>query len=419
MATRQSISFGWLGCAIALALLAVESWSLRGVQGSDFRVFTRAVARVLADPATLYGNALGPDGSAVTLQGFLYPPPSILLLWPFGALPADTGFALLSWGSLLCVIGALWLWLRICGQGDRITLPRSAIAAIILLAAASGPVFSNRLGQVDALMMAISVAALVCANRRRGAWGGALLAIGGWVKIYPGLLMAPLLLRRQQPVALLGGFALAAGVMAAATMLIIPSAVWHSYFFEQLPVMSARAIVNIYNQSLTADVLRLTLPQHITEQTFAAELVPLWLRIGSLLTGLALMASAYLATRRTPPHDRVVEAVTLATIALIAPLGWGHTYVFVLPLWALVMATALSRDHWGLAGLAFACWAALLIPAHRQFAFLDTAPHALWWMVHSRYALATLALIVMAVVQARSKTAAIPCPPPMHMVSSA
>ena len=86
-------------------------------------------------------------------------------------------------------------------------------------------------------------------------------------------------------------------------------------------------------------------------------------------------------------------AGVLALAAVIAPLGWGHTFVLVLPLVTLQLATI---DHASPTrkAVVLAAVAALMIPAGRHLP-IDWLPEAMQNLVYSRYLLSTMALMVL------------------------
>ena len=83
-------------------------------------------------------------------------------------------------------------------------------------------------------------------------------------------------------------------------------------------------------------------------------------------------------------------ATLIALVAIIAPLGWGHTYVMVLPLVILQLIT--MKDAAPITAITiFLCVAALMVPAGRHLP-LDFAPDWLENLVYSRYLIATIVL---------------------------
>ena len=110
----------------------------------------------------------------------------------------------------------------------------------------------------------------------------------------------------------------------------------------------------------------------------------------SLAAGAAILA----LWRRARDGARALvlnAAILMALIAVIAPLGWGHTYMMVLPL--VILQLIAMRDARPIVAIAiFFCVAALMVPAGRRFAFVEGSPDWLLNLIYSRYLLATLVL---------------------------
>lgn len=384
----------WPMLATGLFLIFYKTDILAGHRSSDFVIFHNAIQRAMADPATLYldgGSDVGE--TARSLQGFLYPPPSYFFLYPFGSPSLDTGFALLSVGALVAALLALATWLFLLRRDDNLGLPWLSSVALIVLAAATGPVFSNRFGQIDTLILLLCVLGIALARSRHPFWGGAVLAAGGWIKVYPGLLMLPLLFDREARSRLLAGFACGAAVFAGAAALVFPVSLWRVFFVDMLPLMSERTIVNIYNQSLLAIGMRLHIDPVVARTTYDSIVVAPVLRLLVLAAGLGTIIAVSLMARARGTGRMLVPAIALAVISLIAPLGWGHSYAYVLPLLISIAVLALVRRQAVLALIAAACWALLVLPAHSQPTLINDGPFALWWLFHARYAIAAVVLI--------------------------
>lgn len=382
-----------LAVGVPLLLLLAEQMSLAGYISGDFRIFHRAVGRFLADPALLYAAAPGvvPE-AARTLQGYIYPPPGVLFLLPFGALPLGAGFALFSACVLVAAALAVRSWLGWMEQTGGPINPRLR-AFLLLMALASGPVMACRTGQVDAFVLLACVAAARLAQTGRGFWAGALLAAGAWLKIYPVLVMVPLLARPDTRRALIAGFAGAAVVVPLLSAPFLPISLWRTYFVDLLPAMSARTIVNVYNQSFGAFVARGDLPHALALDGYDTVALPGSLRAGVLAMGLCVLALAWLRARRDEGGVPVGVALALAAISLIAPLGWGHTYVYALPLQLLLAREGVRRGSPALLALVAAGWGVMAVSANHRFGFAEHSA-LLWQAVYGRYALVMLVMIV-------------------------
>lgn len=395
----RSLSFSQWGTfaavAFAVLLFCLETLSLRGVQGSDFGIFHDMVQRVLNDPAGIYLDPRGTAETARSLQGFLYPPPSFFLLLPFGGPSAEVGFQILSWGSVLAVLISLRLWATLITDAHIAAIPRLQWIAIALLLLVTGPVFTNRLGQIDAIILLVVSLGVTLCWRNRSGWGAAVLAFGSWVKIYPALLLIPILVRRKWRLRALGGFVAGAIIVPAAAMVLFPLAVWKVFFFEMLPVMSDHVIVNIYNQSLSAILTRLSSPMIAQSlQTYDSVAIATWIRLVVPMVGVVLLIVPFAAGAGRASRLPVMLASSCAIIGLIAPLGWGHSYVYVLPLMLLVMANSLSTKSYLQLGIIALAWLALLPPAYTQLRALSDWP-VFWHLFYARYAIATSAVLLM------------------------
>lgn len=389
---------GWpwaIALGLPLAVLLAQQISLAGYIGGDFRIFYRAVQRYLADPALLYGVSAGTVPEAAhSLQGYLYPPPGILFLLPFGLGSLTAGFAAFSIGALVAALAACRLWLGWMEQSGGAMDGRLRLF-LLLMALASGPVMSCRAGQVDTYVLLACVIAARLASGRHPFWAGALLATGAWLKIYPVLVMVPLLARADTRRALLAGFAAAALAVPVLTAPLLPFGLWQTYFVDLLPAMSARAIVNVYNQSLGAFVARAILPHGLALDGYDAVLLPAWLRLGVLAAGGCALGLAWARARREGAHPLPAVAIALATISLIAPLGWGHSYVYTMPLHLLIAREGARRRSVPMMLLAAAAWGMMAVSANHRFDFAESSP-LLWSLLYGRYTLAGIAMIVLA-----------------------
>ncbi len=390
-------AMAWCAAGIGLVLLFLESRSLSGAIGSDGRIFANAVRRVARDGGTLYDDVGGWADSITSLQGFIYPPPSILLLWPFGLGSDATNQWILGNAALVAAALALGLWWRHLTLAGVAPRGRLLGAAVLLPVFASGPVFSNRLGQIDTLILLLCIGAILLRHYGRAGWAAALVTAAAAVKIYPALLLLLWLAQGGDRRALFTGALLSSVITIGATLLLVPPDMFSLYLFDMLPEMSRRTIADIYNQSLHAVIARQGLVPADVQNAFPAMIVAPWQRASAGLAALALpLLLAWRAHGHGTQKQLWVSAATLAVIPLAAPLGWGHSYAFALPLLLLCAGSGLAEQRPLRVLLAAACWALLLIPAHRQFAMLDAGPHTLWWLAHARYAIAATLLLALA-----------------------
>jgi alpha-1,2-mannosyltransferase len=389
----------WGMIGLCLLLFVYQTISIQGVIGSDAVVFYDAVKRALSNPALLYHDGRSVPDTARSLQGFLYPPPSIAMLLPFGLGSPEQGHRLLSFAALICAIAAILAWLTLAERYAQLAINRVERAALVLMAVVTGAVFACRFGQVDTLILAIVTLGIWLHWQQQPRWGAAVLAAGSWIKIYPALLMLPLLARRGTRWPTLLGFGLGGAGILTIALVIFPLTAWRD-FFSMLPIMAERTIVNIDNQSILAIWARTVVPAEQALTSYDPIVVPAILRGAVSLTAVGTIAAFMWRARQVGASQLWVAAAATAIISLIAPLGWGHSYAYVLPLLMLNLGLAWRARAGTALTVGLAIWAMLVIPAHRQFPMISE-DSVLWHIAYARYAIAAILLLALSWWQMR------------------
>ena len=405
----------WALASIALLVLVYEIQTLTvgvlwpllqnpsGLQ-TDFHYYYEAAQRFAADASRLY---LASDD---VIAGYAYPPLGIL---PFLALSkvlplggALLGFTLVSYGA---VFAAVRLW---CGhlRGEGIEFDTRTASAVILIVLVLGPTYSNAVfGQVNGLVL-LSCVAFLTLGARRPVVAGLCLAAGIWLKVYPLLMLATGAWNRRMWNAIAA--AVAATVLLAVIALPIVPLRSHSIYVNQVLVSRIdKTAIHVTNQSLVATLERLRYPSsrflHWTGEQAVTISTPV--RTGAWAAGLlALVVCWRRAASGRPGASAMSQAGLMALVALAAPLGWGHTYVMVLPLVVLRLVTLQSMNR-AQAWLVACCILALMVPAGRMLHFADPWPDWLQNLLYSRYLIATVVLALLPLRQ---------LPPPVEQVRS-
>jgi alpha-1,2-mannosyltransferase len=383
----------WILAGASLLLLAYEGWTLIGfvlrpllanpnALQTDFHYYYDAARRFTADRMRLY--QLSDD----VIAGFAYPPPAIvpfmwLARWPLGT-------ALVAWTiiSYLMILVSLQQWLKYLRANGHVIDRTTAIAAG-LVAFAIGPTYMNAIfGQVNALVLASAVAFVRLAPLA-AMEAGILLALGTWLKIYPAYLAVIGLWDRKTWKAI--AWTIAFGIVIAVVFLpVVSLPSYRSFLFDVLARRFDKTAIQITNQSLVAFIERFRFAPDFYTYWTGQEAVTVSRLASAINLAFAAIATVSLAIVRIPQERKA--ATLMALIAVIAPLGWGHTYVMVLPLVMLSLIT--MRDASTIVAVITAlCVLAFMVPSGRRLP-IDFMPGWLENIVYSRYLLATLLLML-------------------------
>jgi hypothetical protein len=388
----------WIVAGVSLALLIYEGntligsvlwplWNNPNALQTDFHYYYEAALRFRGDASRLY------SATDDVIAGFAYPPPAIVPFVWLSYLPLGPALLVFTIASYAAVLGAMALWFRYLRQ-HGLPLDARARAALTLIALALAPTYMNAIfGQVNAFVLLCGVAFVALAVERPGSAGG-LLAAGIWLKIYPALLVAAGAWERRTWRAI--AIALVGFVVVVLVLLpIVPEGAYDTYLDEVLPARFDKTAIHITNQSLAAFVERFSYPPerflHWTGEQAVTTTAPV--RATNVILGAAVMGYLWWRARTNGPLMSMAGVIALA--AIIAPLGWGHTFVLVLPLVVLHLATI---DHVPAPrqAMVLAAVAALMIPAGRHLP-IDWLPASVQNLVYSRYLLATIALMMLPV----------------------
>ena len=390
----------WILAGLSLALLIYEMWTLgaavllpllanANVLQTDFHYYYEAAIRFRADPTRLY---LSTDD---VIAGFAYPPPAIVPFVWLSHVPLGAALWMLTLSSYAALIASIGLWLRYLHQRG-VPIDWRTGAAASLIAIALGPTYSNAIfGQVNAWVLACAVIFTTIGPARPVA-GGVFLALGIWLKIYP-ILMVALGLWNRSAWRRIAYAAAASVVIVLVALPIVPLSAYETFWSEVLPARFDKTAVHISNQSLVAFLERFALPPERFLNWTGEQAVVSSAAVRAVNWGLGILVMAFLWHRagRGPRVEAVDSAAGLiALAAVIAPLGWGHTYVLVLP---LVILHLVSLRYSGAPHAVAVCVSvvALMIPAGRRFSVIEVLPVTLQNIVYSRYLLATLLLIAL------------------------
>jgi len=388
--------------AISVLFLLVEWRALAHAPeeaGIDYSIYYRAATAYAEDHSALY-KGIGPG-----FDQYLYPPPSIVIFLAMNLLPMGISYALFCVFMYLCLVGSLLLWKKLSLEAGFNLSPSEHIA-FALFALATAPVYHNiTLGQANCLVLLLSLAFLVL-MRTRPLIAGALLALAIWIKVYPVFLLLLAVLSKEGRKSIIG--CAAAGILVPVVLLPIVSIDRYFDFLAKLNEVSKYASAHIINESISAFGLRLTVP---TERWYTFPnmyIIPAWLKLLNLAAlCIVALVSAYLAWKKNKPEETpfVLGAILLSLSAVCSPLGWGHTYVYALPLIGVTWKIWQPRLQGNMIGYAivFVLGIVLLIPVYSRFGFLQALPSIVKNVYYSRLLYITLGCVILSWIGLRQR----------------
>ena len=390
----------WILAGASIFLLIYEAFTLTtavllplvanpNALQTDFHYYYEAAVRFRADPTQLY--RLSDD----VIAGFAYPPPAILPFVALSHLPLGNALLQLTIASYAALVFSIALWIYYLRRREVAVNVQTALAAG-LIAVALGPSYSNAVfGQVNAFVL-VSAVGFVTIGSRLPSVAGALLAIGVWLKIYPVLMAVIGLWNRSAWRRIVYAAACALAVVAIA-LPMVPLSTYQSYVSDVLPLRFDKTAVHISNQALVAFIERFAIPPERFLNWTGEQAITVGPAIRAFNWAFAVAAIALLWRRaaRGPRVEAVDSAAgVMALAAVIAPLGWGHTFVLVLPL--VILHLVSLRDARPFHAVLVGCSvAAMMIPAGRRFWFIEQMPAWAQNVAYSRYLLATLLLMAL------------------------
>lgn len=357
-----------LGAAVLLVvatgaiqiIAVVDAWL---VPGDDFTPYWNGASSVAAGRSP-YGWLT--ENRPQDPPDYIYPPLLALLLAPATVI-LDYATARWLWlaFSVLGVAGGtalVWRSSGICWRGP------SRLAALAFVGLLPAVFIALELGQLSPLLLLVIAASYAALGRPGRA--GALLAVGTYLKSFPGLLVGDLLLRRQWRgcVAAVGA-GLALGAVSVAVLGWEPH--W-AYLTGVIPAQS-RWFGGPFNVSLNGFFTRLFMDTPFSSPIVAAPVGGLVLIILSTALLLAATAYAIVGARANAEGERAAFALTVTAMMLAAPINGQYNLVLAVVPLAVVVARVQQAWPHGLRWLLLV-WLLLSLPVE----FCDLGLFAQW-----------------------------------------
>jgi hypothetical protein len=355
---------------LALLLLAAIAYQTRiRHEMIDFVTWRQSVVRAInAEP--LYRAE---DGH----YRFKYFPAFALMMAPFGALDENSGKML--WFALSIAFLAALLYWSIDALPDR---RRSKRALLWITFALMAKFYAHELvlGQVNLMLGALLLAALVAIRTGRSLLSGALVGFAVFIKPYA-LILVPWLLVTQR------GSAAASAGLVVASGLIMPAAVYG--WSGNLELLRGWWIT--VSDSTPSNLLG-------SDNVSFAAMWAKWLGVGALASGLALLTVTGVLIlvviawwrRRAVSWPPYLEwALLMLLMPLISPQGWDYVLLLATP------AVVCLVDRWGDLTMPWR-WITGVALAVMGFTMFDILGRALYGRFMALSAITVCALVVAA-----------------------
>jgi alpha-1,2-mannosyltransferase len=386
--------------AIIGFVLLIYQWQKRDVHdiATDYNIYYKAAQQFKADPSILY------DATNTGFDQYLYPPPAILLFVLCTFIPYQVSYWIFSFLMYASLIGSLFIGQKIYNAKFGIEPSRNNYL-FIAFALTTAPMFHNiTLGQVNCLVLLLCMLYLYFAEKKP-VLAGIFLAAACWIKVYPVLLILWGVFSKERRKSVYACMISGTSVVLLLALLI-PFDLYFD-FARKLLLVSHYSCSNPINQSVTGFFLRFHVPFERIFMWPNVYEVPAWIRmLNYALLAITLAVTSVQLYRN--PNNISMAAVLLALIPLFSPLGWGHSFVFMLPLVMLCIQAIQKRygQTWITFLVIFGIGFLLLIPVYNAPGILMKFPLLLQNLYYSRLALITalcILMIFMVITRQRNK----------------
>lgn len=289
----------------------------------------------------LFGDVRSP-GLVDLIEVNAHPPLSVLLALPFAALPYEAA----SWAwelTGLLAFGALW-WLILDGTGLRPKTPAGWVAATAAGLSYPAVLDSAIFVTLSPYVSLLLVGTWYAYRRGRPGWAAILLALAIAIKLYPALVAAAFLLRRDWRTPLrVAGWTVALGVLS---LPLVGVAAYREYL-EVLPRIAWWTLVP-GNWSLPGTIGRWVLGGPTATTGVDGQALASVLTVAACASVVALPCLGALARSSGPvggprPAFDPLYACMLLVVLLVSPLSWAHYSAPALLAYLLLARTAFGE----------------------------------------------------------------------------
>ena len=367
-----------------------STWEIRHSCLTAYFIADRSAGKV----QDIYHNSLytAPDDDPKTMRKPLrmgpfnvdvyeYPPPFLLLSRAVSLLAPDFYNHRRIWFALNGLVVLIGMIL-VASILEPVARTRSILMAPFLFAAI--PMLNTlQKGNIQLTIIALAVIAMVLLKKQRLFSGGLLLAYAIASKLYPGMLLVYLAMRRQwRAVAITAGFGFALALLA----LIVTG--WPTYiaFLHHLPgILGGEAFPAFRNPSATA--INLSIPGIIFKlklfgvpgMTFGASKIVGWIYTLVVLSVIAFVARRSLQSGEDNPIIWLAILILATLRSPFLPQAYGN----VPAIWLLILIAAMYTPNGKTLAIFILGWLSLnvIVPTDlgidpRRLALINALPQA-------------------------------------------
>ncbi len=359
----------------------------------DFGYFYIMGQRAISEPSELYAS-IGQIGTwVVTLNErvfHMYSPPSALMFSLLTVIQIHHAYVFMTIALAFSCIASVFLFIETVEPGLSRQQP-FLLALCVFIALSVAPTFHDLYeGNVNAFVLFLCVLYCWLLIKERYVLSGVVLAFGFWLKLYPVILLVLLIGRSGWLKASLS-FGLVILVSFVLSLTWIPFNAYNYFYLTVLPAYSEQTTLHIFNQSLPAALMRIQLGPE-AYLSWDNVLTASWVRTTTYgLAAIMGLTSIYIVLSKPKLGTVAGECILMAMIPLITPVGWGYTFVLVVPAMLFCLIHGLKSSV-TMQALTAAAILAFLIPAYSApFGIVDH--FMLRELFMNRYSIATVILV--------------------------
>lgn len=266
---------------------------------------------------------------------FNYPPITMAFFYPLTLISTNQAEFLFTGLSIISFLMGMWLIKKILD----INVPRIVWLLILVLSIKTFPVkLTLSLGQINLIIMFLVILSFYLASRGKKSWAGICLGVASVVKLTPLPLALYFLWRKNMVTVREWGITM---ILLNLTGLIIWGwGLTKYYYFNLMPSLfsevTEKTINTTYmNQSITAWLAKLGIFGSVNSS----------IRQLMSLIGLIVLIIGFKKIKKARSEFTIFWLTAVIAILFYPVFVWQHHYVFLLPLWLILVAQALHKRN--------------------------------------------------------------------------